>query len=630
MQYGLVEYYLPLSWELLRAPPFSCSVLLFESAQAEGVVIGSKIITVLKNAEPSKHAAAVQEFATSITTRTMALGQTGITYSGTAKANIPAPGTIQSLHILEPQFGDFGGQYAPEALVECLDEFKKAYVTIKNNPTFWEEFHSHYQYMGRPSSFHRADRLSAQTGGASIWLKRELDNSHIRQTDHLKPAVKASSVPMNNQSLQRRITSPPINQVQKRALKQRWKHIRINIQPLLASSSSDSAMNSGLYSPVSETATATKLLPAEDDKLSCLPPPKLGAHGLSTGTFPILPMPLHTIQTSSSTRAAPTPLLAADTLSAENESWHYSEDDAQSNATTTENTLLLDKNAVGGFSASGYQPAMDALQPSSYLVSHATASHLEKRQKPHLLPKPMKYTPPKSHASAISLPKVAVDEFPGIASTSAYPTRSAFNYDAACKTTPLFKTSFSTFGLKVCQSASPAIQEAVTIHLLGICDTGSSKGQVSAGFFHGSSKLFDMVAQWFMLGFGVEMPYTSIPAHAMEELLKTHCFMNQGGPGSAATVTLKGCNSRKIGLGWRKMQELSCRLNETDSLPAFYHGSSFSMMEWLQGLAGTSDLSSVTEISSSTFSITASGKIIFSQHLSACMLKILLSILSKC
>ncbi|KAJ3236999.1 tryptophan synthetase [Chytriomyces hyalinus] len=142
-------------------------------AQAEGVVIGSKIITVLKNAEPSKRAAAVQEFATSITTRTVALGQTGITYSGTAKANIPAPGTIQSSHILEPRFGDFGGQYAPEALVECLDEFEKAYVAIKNDPTFWEEFRAHYQYMGRPSSFHRADRLSAQTGGASIWLKRE-------------------------------------------------------------------------------------------------------------------------------------------------------------------------------------------------------------------------------------------------------------------------------------------------------------------------------------------------------------------------------------------------------------------------------------------------------------------------
>ncbi|KAI8832917.1 hypothetical protein BJ741DRAFT_579849 [Chytriomyces cf. hyalinus JEL632] len=218
--------------------------------------------------------------------------------------------------------------------------------------------------------------------------------------------------------------------------------------------------------------------------------------------------------------------------------------------------------------------------------------------------------------------------------TSAYPIRSVFNYDAACKTAPSFKISFSAFGLKgvkiLCQSMSPAIQEVVMIYLLGICDTGTSKSQVSAGFFHGSSKLFAPVVQWFMLGFGVEMPHASIPAHAMEELLKTHCFMNQGSQASAVTVTLQGCNSRKIRLGLHEMQELSCRLNETDSLPAFYHGSSFSVMQWLQGFAGTSDISSVTEISSSTFSITASGKIIFSQRLSGCMFKILLSFLSKC
>ncbi|KAI8832916.1 hypothetical protein BJ741DRAFT_613128 [Chytriomyces cf. hyalinus JEL632] len=222
---------------------------------------------------------------------------------------------------------------------------------------------------------------------------------------------------MNNQFLQRRITSPSINHVQKQALKQRWKHIKINIQPLLASSSSDSAMNSGLYSPVSETASATKMLPVEDDKLSYLPPPKLGAYRSSTRNFPILPMPLHSVQTSITTRATP-PSLAAELFSdalSENESWCYSEADAQSSATAAMSTVVVDKNAVSRFSATGYQPTMDVLQSCSYSVSHATASHLEKLQKPHQLPKPAKYTPPKSHGSAISLPNVAVDEFPGIA-----------------------------------------------------------------------------------------------------------------------------------------------------------------------------------------------------------------------
>ncbi|KAJ3253774.1 hypothetical protein HDU77_004374 [Chytriomyces hyalinus] len=364
---------------------------------------------------------------------------------------------------------------------------------------------------------------------------------------------------MNNQSLHRRITSPSLNQVQKQALKQRWKHIKINIQPLLASASSDSAMNSGLYSPVSEAAAATKMLPGEDDKLSCLPPPKLGAHVSSTGTFPILPMPLHTIQPCVTTRVTPTPSLAAELLSdapSENESWLYSDADVHSNAAERKSTLPVDENAVR-LSVAAYQPAMDALQSGSYLGSNVSASYMGKRQNQHQSPKPVNYKAPKSRNLAISVPKVAVDEFPEIA---AYPTRSGFNYDAACKAAPLFKTSFSMFGLKgvkiLCQSVFPTIQEAVTIYLLGICDTGSSKGQFSTGFFHGSSKLFDLVAQWIMLGFGVEIPHTSISAHAMEELLKAHCFMTQGNQGSAVTVTLKGCNSRKIRLGLQEMQYL--------------------------------------------------------------------------
>ncbi|KAJ3069549.1 tryptophan synthetase [Rhizoclosmatium hyalinum] len=142
-------------------------------AQSEGVVIGSKIITTLKNAEPSKRAAAVQEFATSVTARTVPLGQAGASFVHASRASDEAPKNIQSSHILEPRFGDFGGQYAPEALVECLDEFERAYVAIKDDPKFWEEFRSHYAYMGRPSSFHKAERLTEKAGGAQIWLKRE-------------------------------------------------------------------------------------------------------------------------------------------------------------------------------------------------------------------------------------------------------------------------------------------------------------------------------------------------------------------------------------------------------------------------------------------------------------------------
>jgi len=75
--------------------------------------------------------------------------------------------------LLDPRFGEFGGQYVPEALVDCLSELEAAYVEAKNDPSFWEEYKSFYQYIGRPSNLTFADRLTARTGGARIWLKRE-------------------------------------------------------------------------------------------------------------------------------------------------------------------------------------------------------------------------------------------------------------------------------------------------------------------------------------------------------------------------------------------------------------------------------------------------------------------------
>ncbi|KAI9011257.1 tryptophan synthase beta subunit-like PLP-dependent enzyme [Gaertneriomyces semiglobifer] len=151
-------------------------------SQAEGVVIGSKIISTLKQAPQGQRAHAVREFASSITGRQVV--QT--TTSDTTNDNDDAPGlspvreapdNIEALippaSVLAARFGDFGGQYAPEALVDCLDEIEKAYIAAKNDPAFWEEFRALYTYSGRPSPLHVADRLTADAGGARIWLKRE-------------------------------------------------------------------------------------------------------------------------------------------------------------------------------------------------------------------------------------------------------------------------------------------------------------------------------------------------------------------------------------------------------------------------------------------------------------------------
>ncbi|KAJ3061299.1 tryptophan synthetase, partial [Quaeritorhiza haematococci] len=148
---------------------------------ADGVVIGSKIVTTLKGAAKPERAQKVKDFALMVTGRT-----TDVPLAAAASASAPAKpsapngaaqddGKVHHLqsHVLEDRFGQFGGQYAPEALVDCLDEIEQAFVKAKDDPTFWEEFRSHYPYIGRPSPLHLARRLTEECDGARIWLKRE-------------------------------------------------------------------------------------------------------------------------------------------------------------------------------------------------------------------------------------------------------------------------------------------------------------------------------------------------------------------------------------------------------------------------------------------------------------------------
>lgn len=71
-------------------------------------------------------------------------------------------------------FGAFGGQHVPPALLPALNELDDMYQKEAADPAFQEEL-SYYlqQYAGRPSPLYRADRLTAELGGATIYLKRE-------------------------------------------------------------------------------------------------------------------------------------------------------------------------------------------------------------------------------------------------------------------------------------------------------------------------------------------------------------------------------------------------------------------------------------------------------------------------
>ncbi len=71
-------------------------------------------------------------------------------------------------------FGPYGGSFVAETLVHALDELKRAYAEVQNDPAFIAEFQSELKhFVGRPSPIYHAARLSRELGGAQVFLKRE-------------------------------------------------------------------------------------------------------------------------------------------------------------------------------------------------------------------------------------------------------------------------------------------------------------------------------------------------------------------------------------------------------------------------------------------------------------------------
>lgn len=71
------------------------------------------------------------------------------------------------------KYGEFGGQYVPESLMNTLKELEDAYNEAINDPSFWEE-HDYYMkdYVGRENPLYFASKLSSKYG-PKIYLKRE-------------------------------------------------------------------------------------------------------------------------------------------------------------------------------------------------------------------------------------------------------------------------------------------------------------------------------------------------------------------------------------------------------------------------------------------------------------------------
>jgi tryptophan synthase len=151
-------------------------------AHSEGVVIGSRLITVIRDAlaENKNIAETIEQYASEVT------GRKAIETAAASTADLAdievndaagrgpfTPEDIKNFYQLDPRFGTFGGAYVPEALVDCLTQLEVCFKDAMNDPSFKKEFESYYDYISRPSQLQFANRLTEDAGGAKIWLKRE-------------------------------------------------------------------------------------------------------------------------------------------------------------------------------------------------------------------------------------------------------------------------------------------------------------------------------------------------------------------------------------------------------------------------------------------------------------------------
>ena len=71
-------------------------------------------------------------------------------------------------------FGEFGGRFVPETLVEPVEQLERAYFGAREDAQFGAELARLLkQYVGRPTPVYETVRLAERAGGARIFLKRE-------------------------------------------------------------------------------------------------------------------------------------------------------------------------------------------------------------------------------------------------------------------------------------------------------------------------------------------------------------------------------------------------------------------------------------------------------------------------
>src|ERR1035441_5344027 len=96
------------------------------------------------------------------------------TATATKKVPHQITGKLPPKAAVAGRFGVYGGRYVPETLMAALDELEREYEKAKRDRKFQQRLDLLLKtYAGRPTPLFFAQRLTAQLGGAKIYLKRE-------------------------------------------------------------------------------------------------------------------------------------------------------------------------------------------------------------------------------------------------------------------------------------------------------------------------------------------------------------------------------------------------------------------------------------------------------------------------
>lgn len=76
--------------------------------------------------------------------------------------------------MMKRKFGEYGGQYVPETLINPLIELEETYKKYRYDEDFLKDYNDYMKdYVGRQSPLYYAKSLTKHLGGAKVYLKRE-------------------------------------------------------------------------------------------------------------------------------------------------------------------------------------------------------------------------------------------------------------------------------------------------------------------------------------------------------------------------------------------------------------------------------------------------------------------------